>query len=178
MAGASGQFLLQDLRPYRQYRLRLQGFRDAGGLDLISVDDMSSATLDTTPTASGTLATVRSLSVPLRLAPRPFRGALDAVVQPAAGQQGMVVRLQRQLGAQWVDQLATDVVGAASSAVAFEGLALDARYRLLREGYTGASPALTFLPDGEASLVLDTASTAVGVLETGELASVTLGGPP
>jgi hypothetical protein len=77
-----------------------------------------------------------------------------------------------------VDQLATDVVGAASSAVAFEGLALDARYRLLREGYTGANPALTLLADGEASLVVDTASTAVGVLETGELASVTLGGPP
>lgn len=176
VAGATGRFVLRDLQPYRQYRLRLQGFRDQAGQERISVDDASSITLDTTPEASGTLATVREVRVPLKLADRPFRGILDAEVHPAAGQTGMVVRLQREVGNAWVNQLATDVQGAASAAVAFEGLALDARYRLVREGYTGATPTVAFLPNGLTAVTFDTASGTAGVTESGEVASVTLGG--
>lgn len=171
----AGGFELQALRPYRHYRLRLQGFRDPNGQELISVDDASSATLHTHPDASGTLTLAREVRVPLRLMDRLFRGALDARVYPTAGQAGMLVRLEKDTGATWDVQLATHTIGAASASLELEGLALDARYRLVRNSFTGASPTLTWI--GEASLVIDTASTALGVFENGEVASVTLGDP-
>lgn len=173
----TGSFALQALRPYRHYRLHLQGFRDPSGQVLISIDDASSSTLDTFPDASGTLALAHEVRVPLRLMNRPFRGALDAVVYPTAGQTGMLIRLEKDTGSTWVQQLATEALGAASASLELEGLALDARYRLVRSSYTGASPTLTWMPGGEASIVIETASTSIEVFETGELASITFGDP-
>jgi hypothetical protein len=163
-----------NLRPYRRYRVAVEGFGRMATTDKVTVDDLSSTIVDTMPIdASGAIPVAYELAVPVQLIDRPFAGRLEVTAEGHLNQTGMVVALQGFGGMQALtDLVATTVVGTATTLVAFEGLAIDSTYRVVRRPFVTTSG--NVIAAQVASAVVVTASTSVAVEESGDIASATL----
>jgi hypothetical protein len=167
-----------NLRPYRRYRVAVEGFGRMARTDKVTVDDLSSTIVDTMPIdASGAIPVAYDVRLPVQLIDRPFVGRLEVTAEGHQNQTGMVVALQGASGTQALtDLVAATVAGTATTLVAFEGLAIDSTYRVVRRPFV-TTPG-NVIAAQVASAVVVTASTSVTVGESGDIASATLADTP
>lgn len=169
------QMRFTSMRPYRRYRVEVKGYGILHPATPVTADAQSSTIVDTMPTtASGAIPLLYRVDLPVQMLARPFPGKLDVMVEGVATQDGMEVVLQVASGAAgFQDLVSTTAQGNADRLVAYEGLAIDQVYRVVRRPFrtpTGSLPPSP-IPEQVASVQIDTASTSLQVDEAGVIAS-------